>query len=242
MTTLHPMSDEQREEILIGPRARAAIEAGKRRPAMKEKARAVVTESAKKERDVLRKEVEDELTPKQKEILEKLRKAKGSEERVKVFATVADDFGLDALVSLIPELGDAGSSIVSGIYLLMEAKRAGLGAGAYLKIIGLQAGDFAVGAIPVLGDAADYFFKANKWSGKSFEAQTRELVVKAREAGVPPEKIAMIQEGAAKWPKLAGKAVGLASKAKKLSDKRAGKVAGATTGAANENNDEVLAA
>lgn len=234
------MSDEQREKILLGPRARAAIEAGKQRPVTKEKARAVVTESAKMERDVLRKKVEEELTPKQKEILEQLRKAKGSEERVKVFATIADDFGLDALVSLIPELGDAGSSIVSGIYLLMEAKRAGLGKGAYLKIIGLQAADFAAGAIPVLGDAADYFFKANKWSGKSFEAQTRELVEKAREAGVPPEKIAMIQEGAAKWPKLAGKAVGMASKVKKLSDKRSEKIAGASTVA--DNDDESLAA
>ncbi len=154
-------------------------------------------------------ERERNLTPEQKEILNQFKKAQGSAERVKLFAKVADDLGLDALVSLIPELGDAGSSIVSGVYLLFEAKRAGLSKWSYLKIIGLQTADFAVGAIPILGDVADYFFKANKWSGKSFEKQAAELAQKARDAGVPEEEIAKINQVAAKWPQLASKAVGM---------------------------------
>lgn len=163
-----------------------------------------------------REEREAQLTPEQKRILEQLQTAKSSEERVKLFAKVADDIGLDPLLSLIPELGDAGSSIVSGMYLLYEAKKADLGIGAYLKIVGLQAADFAVGAIPVLGDVADYFFKANKWSAKSFEAQTKELEEKARQAGVPEEKIARLHESASKWPQLAQRAVGLMGRAKKV--------------------------
>lgn len=197
-------------EVLMGPRAKADIEAGNVRPITKEQARTTVTEESKKHREQLVKEVESELTPQQQEILEQLRKAKGSEERVKVFGQIADDFGLDALVSLIPELGDGASSIVAGIYLLMEAKHADLGIGSYLKIIGLEAADFAVGAIPVAGDVADYFFKANKWAGKDFEKQTRELVEKARQAGVPEEKIAQIEKRASSLPRLAGKAVSLA--------------------------------
>jgi hypothetical protein len=167
--------------------------------------------------EVVGDKVEEQLTPQQKEIMEKLRVAKSSEERVKLFAKVADDIGLDPLLSLIPELGDAGSSIVSGVYLLLEAKKAGLGTMSYLKIIGLQAADFAVGAIPVLGDVADYFFKANKWSAKSFEEQTQELIEKARKAGVSEDKIAKLNQSAEKWPQLAQKAVGLYAKHKAAS-------------------------
>jgi len=205
---------EDESEILLGPRARAAIESGER-SVDRQEARETVGQKATEARERVSKEVESELTPQQKEIMEKLRAAKNSEERVKLFATIADDIGLDPLLSLIPELGDGASSIVSGIYLLMEAKAADLGGMAYLKIIGLQAADFAAGAIPVLGDAADYFFKANKWSSKSFEEQTREIVDKAREAGVPEDKIQILLQKAEKWPQLATKAVGLAGRAMK---------------------------
>lgn len=147
------------------------------------------------------------LTPQQKAIVERLNAAKNSEQRVKIFATIADDIGLDPLISLIPELGDAGSSVVSGLYLLYEAKKAGLGATSYLKIIGLQVADFFAGAIPVVGDIADYFFKANKWSSSSFEKKTQELVKEARKAGVPEEEIAKITASADKLPKLVNHAV-----------------------------------
>lgn len=200
-------------ESLIGPRARAAIESGERQ-VDRETARQTVEQKSTEARERMRSEVERELTPQQKEIMEKLRAAKGSEERVRLFAQFADDIGLDPLLSLIPELGDGASSIVSGIYLLMEAKKAGLGTMTYLKIIGLQAADFAAGAIPVLGDVADYFFKANKWSSKSFEDQTKELVTKAREQGVPEEKIQILLQDAEKWPRLLGTAVGIAGRAK----------------------------
>lgn len=200
---------ESNSEMLLGPQAKQSIERGE---VSKEVAAASVKEHAAKNREELKKEVEAELTPQQKEIMAKLRAAKSSEERVKVFAKFADDIGLDPLLSLIPELGDAGSSIVSGIYLLYEAKKADLGMGAYLKIIGLQAADFAVGAIPVLGDVADYFFKANKWSAKSFEQQTEELIQKARQAGVPEDKIRQLNESASRWPQLAGRAVGMYAK------------------------------
>jgi hypothetical protein len=156
------------------------------------------------------------LTPQQKTIVEKLNSAKNSEQRVRIFATIADDIGLDPLISLIPELGDAGSSIVSGVYLLYEAKKAGLGATSYLKIIGLQVADFFAGAIPVVGDIADYFFKANKWSSSSFKKKTQELVMQARKAGVPEEEIAKITASADKLPRLVNRAV----KIYKISDRK----------------------
>jgi hypothetical protein len=41
------------------------------------------------------------------EMLEKLTKAKSTQERVELFSKVMDTFGVDTIVSLIPELGDA---------------------------------------------------------------------------------------------------------------------------------------
>lgn len=204
--------NEDRKDILLGPRAREVIEKGES-PLDRQSARQTVNELSTEARERLRQEVESELTPKQKIIVEELRSAKNSEERVKLFAAVADEIGLDPLLSLIPELGDGASSIVSGLYLLMEAREAGMGPAAYLKIIGLQAADLAVGALPVLGDVADYFFKANKWSAKSFEEQTREIIEKARAAEVPEEEIQKLLQGAEKWPRLATKAVSVAGRA-----------------------------
>ncbi len=189
-----------------------------------DKAKDFVADKAKQNLAGLRTEMAGEkqdweasLTLQQKKALEELRIAKNSEERVKVFAKVADDIGLDPLISLVPALGDTGSSIVSGLYLLFEAKKAGLGTMDYLKIIGLQGADLAVGAIPVVGDVADYFFKANKWSAKSFESKTKDLMEKARKAGVPEDKLQQMMLSAERWPQLAQKAVGLYGKLKSAS-------------------------
>lgn len=201
-------------ELPVGPKAKEAIQKGlvMTREYAAEMSRAMSLHR----REDLSTEVEAGLTSEQREIMAKLRAAKSSEERVKVFAKFADDVGLDPLLSLIPALGDGGSSIVSGIYLLFEARKAGLSKWDYLKIIGLQGADFAIGSMPLIGDAADYFFKANKWSSKSFEQQTEELVKKAREAGVPEEKIAQIQASASRLPQLANKGIGLYGKLQKV--------------------------
>ena len=146
--------------------------------------------------------VDQELTQEQLEIIERLEKAKNSQERVRTFAKLTDKYGLDAIVSLIPELGDAGSSVVSGIYLVFEAKKAGLQGSDYLKIIGLQAADFFIGAVPLAGDAADYLFKANKISSKLFAKKVEEIKEEAKNAGIPEEEIARIDQEAGRLPKM----------------------------------------
>lgn len=155
---------------------------------------------------------EAEMEAAKKEIMEELKKAAGSQKRVETFAKLMDKYGLDPILGLFPALGDAGATGLAGIYLLFEAKRAGLGATSYLKIIGLQVADFFVGAVPLAGDVADYLFKANKWNAKSFEKKTNELVKKAKEMGVSDKDIAKINESAAKLPQLVEKAVGLYGK------------------------------
>jgi hypothetical protein len=70
-------------------------------------------------------------------------------------------FGLDALIGLIPNVGDTLTSFAS-FYILFAGVRYGVPKITLLRMafnIGL---DYVVGTIPVIGDAFDFFWKSNK--------------------------------------------------------------------------------
>lgn len=70
-------------------------------------------------------------------------------------------FGLDALIGLVPNVGDVATSGLS-FYILLAGVRYGVPKITILRMafnIGL---DYAVGAIPVLGDTFDLFWKSNR--------------------------------------------------------------------------------
>ncbi len=70
-------------------------------------------------------------------------------------------FGLDSLIGLIPNVGDISTSLVS-FYILVAGVRYGVPKITLLRMafnIGL---DYVVGSIPFIGDAFDFFWKANK--------------------------------------------------------------------------------
>ena len=70
-------------------------------------------------------------------------------------------FGLDALIGLVPNVGDTVTSLAS-FYILVAGVRYGVPKITLLRMafnIGL---DYVVGAIPFIGDAFDFFWKANK--------------------------------------------------------------------------------
>jgi len=68
--------------------------------------------------------------------------------------------GLDALVGLVPGLGDALGALVAGSVLL-AALRAGVPAAVAVRMLVNIALDAWVGAIPVAGDVFDAGFRAN---------------------------------------------------------------------------------
>ena len=70
-------------------------------------------------------------------------------------------FGLDGIIGLVPGIGDLVSMGLSS-YLIFEARRLGLPRWKIARMIGNVAFDTAIGAIPLLGDAADVLFKANR--------------------------------------------------------------------------------
>jgi hypothetical protein len=69
-------------------------------------------------------------------------------------------FGLDAIVGLIPGAGDLATSAVA-LYIVIEAQKLGAPGSAIARMIINIAIDFLVGAIPILGDIFDTFWKAN---------------------------------------------------------------------------------
>jgi hypothetical protein len=70
-------------------------------------------------------------------------------------------FGLDAIIGLIPNVGDMATSLAS-FYILVAGVRYGVPKITILRMafnIGL---DYVVGSIPFIGDAFDFVWKANK--------------------------------------------------------------------------------
>jgi len=70
-------------------------------------------------------------------------------------------FGLDALLGLVPGLGDVVGAAVSG-RVLVAAARLGVAGSVLARMVGNMAIDALVGEIPLLGDLFDVGWKANR--------------------------------------------------------------------------------
>ena len=88
-------------------------------------------------------------------------------------------FGLDAIVGLIPGLGDISTPIFAAM-LIVQAVRMRLPAVVQARIVLNAAIDMLLGFIPIAGDLADIGFKANLRSLALLERHAR--------PGVPPAK------------------------------------------------------
>lgn len=70
-------------------------------------------------------------------------------------------FGLDGVIGLVPGIGDLVSAALS-TYLIWEARRLGLPVWKLARMVANVAFDTAIGAVPIVGDAVDVLFKANR--------------------------------------------------------------------------------
>lgn len=90
--------------------------------------------------------------------------------RLDKFATLTDSkfripftqiqFGIDAIIGLVPVIGDMISLVLSG-YLLSESFKLGLPRSVKTKMIRNMLLDWLIGLVPVFGDFVDVFFRAN---------------------------------------------------------------------------------
>jgi len=78
-------------------------------------------------------------------------------------------FGADALLGLVPGLGDAATAAIS-LYILAEAARLGVGLPTLMRMAWNVAVDFGLGAVPLLGDVFDLFWKSNLRNVELLEA------------------------------------------------------------------------
>ena len=91
-------------------------------------------------------------------------------ERLRALARLLDDafqvpgtryrIGLDALIGLVPGIGDAIGAIFS-TYIVFQAARLGASRATLVRMLGNVALDTIVGEIPLLGDLFDAGWKAN---------------------------------------------------------------------------------
>ena len=82
-------------------------------------------------------------------------------------------FGLDALIGLVPGLGDAVSAVFSG-YVILQASRLGAPRSVVTRMIANVAIDTLVGWIPVAGDLFDVAWKSNLKNVALLESHLRQ--------------------------------------------------------------------
>lgn len=69
-------------------------------------------------------------------------------------------FGLDFLIGLVPVVGDVVAAAM-GSWIVWEARNIGLPRWKIARMLGNVGLDLALGAVPLLGDAADFVFRSN---------------------------------------------------------------------------------
>lgn len=68
--------------------------------------------------------------------------------------------GLDAIVGLVPVVGDVVTAVMGG-YIIWEARNLGMPKWKLWRMMGNLGVDTALGAIPLVGDAFDFLFRSN---------------------------------------------------------------------------------
>ncbi|PKB14266.1 uncharacterized protein DUF4112 [Novosphingobium kunmingense] len=68
--------------------------------------------------------------------------------------------GLDAIVGLIPGVGDVVTAAM-GLYLVWEARNLGLSRWQVWRMLGNVGVDTVVGAVPLAGDLFDFLYRSN---------------------------------------------------------------------------------
>lgn len=88
-------------------------------------------------------------------------------------------FGLDPLLSLIPGLGDLASPVFT-VALLVQGVRQRVPRAVLFRMVGNTIVDVVLGAIPIAGNVADVFWRAN--------VKNLALLERHERPGVPPTR------------------------------------------------------
>ena len=96
------------------------------------------------------------------------------------FSLLGVQFGTDAIVGLIPFVGDIITSL-TGLYIIHQARSLGASQWTISRMFINWGIDAAVGAIPIVGDLFDIAFKSNTKNVKLLIADLERRAVELRE-------------------------------------------------------------
>ena len=82
--------------------------------------------------------------------------------------------GIDAIIGLVPGLGDIATTLLSS-YVIWEARNLGVSRVAIGRMLTNLAILASIGAIPILGDVFDAFFRVNQRNMRIVRAQLDKL-------------------------------------------------------------------
>ena len=82
--------------------------------------------------------------------------------------------GIDAIIGLVPGLGDIATTVLSS-YVIWEARNLGVSRVAIGRMLTNLAIHASIGAIPILGDVFDAFFRVNQRNMRIVRAQLDKL-------------------------------------------------------------------
>ena len=81
-------------------------------------------------------------------------------ERMFVIPRIKQPVGLDAILDLVPVVGDIADAAL-GAYIVWEAKNLGMSKSQMSRMAGNVGVDFLLGLIPWVGAIPDFFFRSN---------------------------------------------------------------------------------
>lgn len=96
------------------------------------------------------------------------------------FSVFGIQFGTDAVVGLVPILGDIITS-ATGLYIILQARKLGATQWTVTRMLINWGIDTGIGAIPVIGDIFDFAFKSNTKNVKLLIADLEKRAVELRE-------------------------------------------------------------
>lgn len=82
--------------------------------------------------------------------------------------------GIDAIIGLVPGLGDIATTLLSS-YVIWEARNLGVSRVAIGRMLTNLAIHASIGAVPILGDVFDAFFRVNQRNMRIVRAQLEKL-------------------------------------------------------------------
>lgn len=99
--------------------------------------------------------------------------------------------GIDGLLGLIPGIGDASSAVLAAV-VIVSARRLGASRWTIARMVANTSLDLAVGAIPLIGDAWDFFFKSNRRNLRLLERELAKQAAKEARGSTSPGRFSAL--------------------------------------------------